>query len=139
MSDEPDMTAGDPWLEALAEMRHYTAEMRANTAAIVWALEGLRANLQTTITELEQLRAALGLPRPADMNALNVAERKVVAALAAAWRDSQPDAARTIPIAHYAQYSQRQTLRYLKALAERGIVCRDSRVGWLPLNAKKSG
>lgn len=137
MTDEPMMETqpdGDLVLAALADMRLFVAQMRATNTALVWALEQVRVDLAATRAELQALRDALGLPSAALMENLTDPEECVIAALAAEWRDSQPNAPRTIPISLRAGYSHRQTLNILTGLAARGLVRRNNRVSWLPLN-----
>lgn len=115
---------GDPALVALAEAVNRLTEHMAV----------FRIQQDMIMHELGELRDAIGLPPPIDMADLTPPEQAVVKALAAAWRDSQPNAPRTFPISQRAEYSPRQTLSILTRLAERGVIRRNNRISWMPLN-----
>lgn len=54
-TDEAAMTADDPMLAALAEVRMLAAQMRASTAAAVWAMQGLSDSMAALRTENAEL------------------------------------------------------------------------------------
>lgn len=130
----PDMDTATPLVDPSEALAAIPATLEAMRAELLAAVAALRADNEVMRAELAALRSMFGLPETLDMADLTPPEQAVVKALAAAWRESQPQAPRTIPISTHAGYSHRQTLAILTKLADRGLIRRNNRISWMPIN-----